>query len=199
MLYELRVNPNEPREGLKQFDPRNSRELRKPLKTLDKARDKLIAQLAFDGKFFSIETLNCVAAAKAEGKWPGITNVNTSVVIALAMAPPPSSDPIIISCDGDHLRFGSLTVGCTWQSAIHTLINMPAAPDWVNALSLNYRATGAKILSSGYQDDIQKAEHKLDKLIKKVTESLAPLNVSEPETRAHKIPDTLEINRANTI
>jgi hypothetical protein len=181
MQYELRVNQNDLLEGLNRFEPRNSRELRKLQKVLGKIRGKPMAELAFDGKFFSIEALDRVAVVKAEGEWPGIATVSASVVVAFATAPPPAGDPVIVTCDGEHLRFGSLTVGCTWQSVAHTLLQLPAAPDWIEALSLKYRSTRAQILAGGYERDIQKAERKLDKLIKKVVESLSPLGISEQD------------------
>lgn len=148
MQYELRVNQNDLLEGLKRFAPRNSRELRKLQKTLAKVRGKPMALLGFDGKFFSIEALDRVIAAKAEGKWPGLACVSANLVVALATAPP-AGDPVIVTCDKEHLRFASLTVGCTWQSVAHTLLQLPAAPDWVEALSLKYRSTRAQILLGG--------------------------------------------------
>jgi len=138
--------------------------------------------LGFDGKFFSIEALDRVITAKAEGKWPGLASVSANLIVALAIAPP-AGDSIIVTCHKEHLRIASMTMGCTWQSVAHTLLKLPAASDWIEALSLKYRSTRAQILNGGYQRDIQNAERKLDKLIIKVAESLASLGVSEQDIR----------------
>jgi hypothetical protein len=182
MQYELRVDRFDLLEGLKRIAPRNSTEARRYQKLFDNKRGKPKADLAFDGKFLSIEALDNVIVAKAEGVWAGFATVNASLVVALASAPP-AGEPVVLACDGEHLRFGPLTVGCTWQSVAHTLLDLPATPDWIEALSFKYRTTRARIIKGGFQSQIQEAEHNLDKLIRRVAKSLAPLGVSDQDIR----------------
>ena len=174
MQYELRVNQNDLLEGLKRIAPRNSIEARRLQKLINNKRSKPKAELAFDGKFLSIEALDRVVVDKAEGTWPGFARVSASVVVALATAPP-AGDPVIVACDGEHLRFGSLTVGCTWHSVAHTLLEFPATPDWIETLSFKYRTTRSRIIKGGFQSKMRDAEQTLDKLIRRVSKSLAPL------------------------
>jgi hypothetical protein len=60
---------------------------------------------------------------------------------------------------------------------------LPAAPDWIEALSLKYRASRAQILSAKLTKEIAQAEHKLEILIRKVGKLLAPLSVTESDIR----------------
>ena len=173
MEHALLVNRCDLLEGLKRIAPRNSTEARRYQKLFNGKRGRPKAELVFDGKFLSIEALDNVIVAKVEGVWTGFATVNASLVVALATAPP-AGEPVVVACDGEHLRFGSLTVGCTWQSVTHTLLELPAAPDWIEALSFKYRTTRSRIIKDGFQRQIQEAEHTLDKLIKRDSKSLAP-------------------------
>ena len=178
MTYQLSVNGNDLRNGLKYFKSRR------------KIRSYEKAVLAFDGHFFSIEALDKTIAAHAEGVWPGIAYVSASVILAFATAPP-TEDPILLSCDGEHLRFGSLKVGCEWQPVSHTLMKIKAAPDWVDALSLKYRAKRAQLISGKHLASIAAAEKTLTKLIKECAKKLSPLGISDKDIRL-LIEDRLE-------
>ena len=174
MEYQLSVDRYDLLEGLEKFKTR-----RRKFRSTEKAL------FGFDGRFFSIEALDVVVVAKADGVWPGIASAGASFVVALAQVPPVGDpvDPVRIACKDQHLRFGSLTIGCEWQPVSHTLLKLPAAPDWIEALSLKYCGTRAHILAGGYNFDIEKAERKLGKLVARVTKLLAPLGVTEQDLR----------------
>lgn len=171
MEYQLTVDRYDLSEGLKHFEIRR------------KVRPSQKAILGFDGRFFSMEALDRVIVAKAEGTWPGIAYVSATFVVALARVPL-AVDSVVVTCDGERLRLGPLTVSCTWQPVSHTLLKLPAAPDWVEALSLKYRARRSQILTDGYEFDIENAERKLTKLIIRVAKPLAPLGVTEQDIRS---------------
>jgi hypothetical protein len=96
---------------------------------------------------------------------------------------PPEEESVSVQCDGEKLRIGPLTVGCKWQAVSHTLMKLPAVPDWVEALSLKYRASRPQILAEKLDFDIKVAEHKLGLLIKRVARPLAPLGVTQDDIR----------------
>ena len=171
MEYQLSVDRNHLLEGLKRF--RIPRKIRRSQK----------AVLGFDGKFFSIEALNCIFVARASGKWPGNACVSAQFVCALALGLP-AGDPVNVVCDGEHLRLGTLTIPCTWQPVSETLLDAPAAPDWIESLSLKYRASRGHIAVKRLAPEIAKAERKLATLITKVAKSLAPLGVTEKDIQA---------------
>jgi len=171
MEYQLSVDGYDLREGLKRFETR--RKIRSTKKK---------ALLGFDGRFFSIEALDRVVVCKAEGVWPGLATVNANVVAALAFAPP-TGDMVPVSCTGARLRLGSLTVACGWQPVSHTLLDLSAAPDWIETLSLKYRAPRAKIASGKYASLIKSAERKLDRLIAKAAKPLTPFGITAQDLR----------------
>lgn len=170
MNADLKISGYDLRSGLKK--------IRFPRKI--KPSQKAI--LAFDGRFFSLEGLDCTVVTNAEGVWPGVAEVGAQVLFALAKFPP-VEELVAVHCDGEKVRIGPLTVGCKWQSVSHTLLKLPAAPDWVEALSLKYRASRAQILADKLEFDIEMAERKLRTLIKRVAKSLAPLGVTQDDVR----------------
>lgn len=170
MEYELSVDLNDLREGLKKFTARQ------------KIRPSDKAILGFDGRFFSIEALDVIIVAKAKGVWPGIARIGASVMIALAKVPP-ASGPVVVQIIGDRLKLGPLTVNCEWQPVSHTLLDLPSAPDWIETLSLKYRAPRSQIISKGWDKDIARAERKLTSLITKVGKSLTTFGVTEKDIR----------------
>ena len=88
-----------------------------------------------------------------------------------------------VSCTGERLRLGSLTVACGWQPVSHTLLDLSAAPDWIETLSLKYRAPRAKIASGKYASLIKSAERKLDRLIAKAAKPLTPFGITAQDLR----------------
>lgn len=170
MDYELCLDFVDVIEGLKKF------------KIPRKLRPSEKAILAFDGRFCSIEALNVVIVAKATGTWPGIARFSAAAIAALATVPP-GRVPFVVRITENQLRLGPVNVGCEWQPASQTLMELPAVPDWIEALSLKYRASRAQILSGKLTKEIAQAEHKLEILIRKVGKSLAPLNVTERDIR----------------
>ena len=171
MEYQLSVDRNHLLNGLKRIQiPRKIRRSQKAI-------------LGFDGRFFSIEALNCVIVASAYGMWPGNACVSAQFVCALALGLP-AGDPVNVVCDGEHLRLGTLTISCTWQPVSETLLDVPAAPDWIEALSLKYRASRGRILADRLAPEIAKAERKLAAVISKVAKSLAPLGITEKDIQA---------------
>lgn len=170
MTYQLRVSGSDLRNGLGHF------------KTRRKIKPSERAVLAFDGRYLSIEALDKVLVASADGIWPGIAYVTASVIVAFASAPP--ADEIVqLSCDGERVRFGSLTVGCKWQPVSKTLIRANAIPDWIEALSLKYRAHRSMMVSDRSKAAIAVAESELTKLLRQVAKKLAPVGVTEEDLR----------------
>lgn len=180
MDYQLSVDRYDLLEGLKHFKPR--RKVRASARKRSATSPADVAVLGFDGRFFSIEALDQVIVAKADGVWPGLATVNSNVIVALAVAPP-TGDPVSIACNGERLRIGSLTIGCTWQPVSHRLLELPASPDWVEAISIKYRLRRSQILAKGYGRVIAKAERKLAALIADTAKSLSPLGVTEKDIR----------------
>lgn len=174
MTYQLAVNRHDLLHGLQHFKPK-----RKKIKVLASRK----AVLGFDGRFFSIEALDRIVAAHAEGTWPGLAYISANALLALAIAPP-DGDPVIVRCDGQRLSVGSWNVTCEWQPASQSLLKLPAAPDWIEALSLKYRAARGHIWAGGYDKDIANAEKQLTKLIARVAKPLSPLGITERDIRS---------------
>jgi hypothetical protein len=168
MEYQLVVDLHDLRAGLAKF------------RTRRRAGPSDKAILGFDGRFFSIEALDNLFVCNAVGVWPGTATIGASTIVALA-AVPPKTDPVTVKIGGDRLSIGSLSVNCKWQSVSQTLMKLPSVPDWVQALSLKYRATRGQIISDGLVKDIARAENNLAKLIRRVGETLSPLGVTETD------------------
>jgi hypothetical protein len=171
MNYELKLDFLDVREGLKKF------------KIPRKIRASAQAMLAFDGKFCSIEAFDVLIVARANGIWPGIARFSATAIAALAKFPP-DSDPFVIRIAENKLSLGPVNIACEWQPVSHTLMNLPAAPDWIEALSLKYRASRSQILSAKANKTIAQAERKLEILIAKVGKSLQPLGVTKSDIKA---------------
>lgn len=174
MDYQLAVERSDLLHGLEHFKPKRKK---------FKMRGSQKAVLGFDGHFFSIEALDRAIAAHAEGTWPGLAYISCNALLALAIAPP-DGDPVIVRCDGHRLSVGSWNVTCEWQPASQTLMALPATPDWVEALSLKYRAARGYIVAGGYDKEIRKAEKELTKIIARVTKPLSPLGITEEDLRS---------------
>lgn len=171
MNYQLSINGNDLRNGLVHF------------KTRRKIKSHEKAILAFDGQYLSIESLDKVLVAGADGTWPGIAYITAGVIVAFASAPP-AGDSVLLSCNGERVRFGSLTVGCKWQPVSQTLMRVEAVPDWVEAISLKYRAHRSTMISGKHKAVISEAETKLTKLIGQVAKKLAPVGITEDDLRS---------------
>ena len=76
MLAQLQISGHDLRSGLAR--------IRFPRKIKPYER----ALLAFDGRFFSLEGLDCVVVTNAEGVWPGNATVSAQTLFALAKFPP---------------------------------------------------------------------------------------------------------------
>jgi hypothetical protein len=172
MEYQLQVDRYHLLDGLQKFRTRRRR---------FRASEK--ALFAFDGRFLSIEALDVVVVAQANGVWPGVASVGVQFVVALARVPPTGEGTIEIACRDNHLKVGSLTVGCEWQPVSHSLLKLPAAPDWIEALSLKYRGTRGQILAGGHNFSIERAERKLHKVVARAAKLLAPLGVTQQDLR----------------
>ncbi len=164
--YALVVDGVHFRQGVKLFGGRY------------KVRASDTALFAFDGTFLTVEALDRVFAAAATGTWPGVAKVSATFVIAMAKAPPADVELRLSYADG-RLRLGTLSIDCDWQPVSDTLLELPASPDWIEALSLKYRATRARIVAAGLKQSIGDAEQKLAALVRKTAKPLAPLGVSE--------------------
>jgi hypothetical protein len=141
------------------------------------------AIISFDGRFFSIKTANRVIIAHARGAWPGLAYVRSNAIVALALAPP-EGEPVRMSCDGKRLRIGSFSVVCAWQPVSMTLLSAPGVPDWLEALSREYRAGRAQAGDDTSGDRrLIKSEQQLARLISRAVKPLAALGITEQDIR----------------
>ena len=157
------------------------RELVKGLRRLIRAEvwPSQKATVAFDGRFFSIKAANRLVVAHARGTWPGIAYVRSNAIVAMAVAPP-EGEPVRVTCDGRRLRFGSFVMVCAWEPISSTLLSLPAAPDWLEALSREYRAQRrGRPRSEGVNTEQQVA-----KLVAKAAKALAALGITEQDIRS---------------
>ena len=142
------------------------------------------AVIGFDGRFFSIKAANRVIVAHANGTWPGLAYVRPNAIVAMALAPP-EGEPVQVSCDGKRLKFGSFTVMCAWQPVSVTLLSLPGAPDWLEALSREYRASRTQSLLDGSSDyRVIKSEQQLARLVSRAAKPLAALGITENDIRS---------------
>jgi hypothetical protein len=168
--YELVVDGGHLRQGLRWFE--KVRKIRATEKAL----------ISFDRTFMLVEALDRGFVARASGEWPGTAKVNATLVAALAKAPPAAEDVRVAYADGK-LRIGSLSVACEWQPVSVSMMNIRAAPDWVEALAMKYRLPRGRIVAEGLAERVEDAERQMDRLIVRCAKSLAPLHVSEADLR----------------
>jgi hypothetical protein len=166
MAYHLSVDRGHVLQGLKL--------LRKP-KTMRRRHDAAI--VGFDGSFVTVEVAGVMFLARATGTWPGNAVVSDTLFQALAAAPP-SGDPIMVTCDGEHLGFGPLKVVCKWQPISSVVLARPRQSEWVEAIALKYTLPRGRIFVAGRSSEVKAAEKKLAALIARVAKSLAPLGVT---------------------
>lgn len=171
MAYDLAVDRRELVNGLRRF-----------IRTEVWPSQKAV--VGFDGRFFSIRAANRVIVAHAQGTWPGLAYVRANVIIAMALAPP-TGEPVRIWCDGKRVRFGSFVVMCAWQPISATLLSLPAAPDWIEALSREYRTgRGQTVVDGAKVGRLVKSEQQLARLVSRAAKPLAALGVTEEDIRS---------------
>jgi len=165
MDYRLSVDRQHVLEGLRRLRTRRR-----------KVGRRETAIFGFDGSYLTIESDNRVVLAHATGAWPGNAYVTPLFVRALAAAPP-AADPIVATCDGERLRFGATTVNCRWRPVSDTLLNLPPARDWIQALAIRYTRSRGQIIREGLAPEVREAERKLDALVARAARLLVPLGV----------------------
>jgi hypothetical protein len=171
MAYRLAVDRRELVSGLRRF-------IRAEVWPSQKA------VIGFDGRFFSIKAANRVIVAHAHGTWPGLAFVRSNAIVAMALAPP-EGEPVRVSCDGKRLRFGSFSVVCAWQPISITLLSLPGAPDWLEALSREYRAPRSQPCTDGGTEvHVIKSEQQLARLVSRAAKTLAALGITEQDIRS---------------
>ena len=178
MVCRLAVHRGHLLEGFRALQP-----TRKPSKRALRENLRAKALLAFDGRFLSIEAFERTIVAGAEGDWPGLATISGNALLALVMAPP-GGDPLIFEYAEGRLKVGTWAVSCEWQPISHKLLDLPAAPDWVETLALKFYATRAQILAGGYDPQIRLAERQLDKLVKRTVKGLSAFGVTEQDIRS---------------
>jgi len=141
------------------------------------------ATLGFDGSYLTVEAGYVTFIARATGVWPGNAIVGMTMVQALA-SKPPDGDPIVVACDGTHVRFGPLKVACRWQSVSGAILAQPSRPEWIEALSLKYQVPRGRLFAEGRIGEIQAAEQKLATLLRKIAKPLAPMGVTVGDLEA---------------
>lgn len=127
------------------------------LKTLKgpirKARPGDTATLGYDGQYLTIEARGIIILAQALGAWPGNALVNATLIAALVTVPPPS-DPIIVTCDGEHVQFGPVKLGCVWQPVSGALLDIPTRREWIEAIALKYTMPRGRIVAEGLDPEL---------------------------------------------
>lgn len=152
-------------------------------KTVRRTHRTARAFVAFDGRSVTIEAGSTTFFAFAVGTWPGNAIINATLLHALAVAPP-TEDPVILACDGEHLRFGALKVACQWQPVSSMALTAPRQPEWIEALALKYTLPRARIIAEGRAGEVRAADRKLNALVRRVAKSLAPMGVSTADVEA---------------
>jgi hypothetical protein len=135
------------------------------------------AVLGFNGRWVTIEVGPVTFFAHAVGTWPGNAVVSAALVQALAAVPPPV-DPVVLTCDGEHLRFGALKVACQWQSVSSVALERPPQAEWLEGIALKYTMPRARIIAEGRGSEVKMAERKLIALVRRVAKALAPMGVT---------------------
>lgn len=165
MDYRLSVDRQHVLEGLRRLKTRRRKLARRET-----------AIFGFDGSYLTIESDDTVVLAHAVGAWPGNAYVSPLFVRALAAALP-TADPIIATCDGDRLRFGTTAMICKWRPVSDTLLDLPPARDWIQALAIRYTRSRGQIIREGLALEVREAERKLDALVARAAKMLVPLGV----------------------
>ena len=150
------------------------------LRRLGKAARKqkrVRAIIGFDGSYLTVEVGNFAFLAQATGAWPGNAEVAPAVVFALAEVPP-IEDPVIVTCDGEHLHFGPIKAECKWQPVSTALLMQPRQAEWHEALALKYTLPRGRIIAEGRGAEIRVAERKLAATVRRVAKALAPMGVT---------------------
>jgi hypothetical protein len=135
------------------------------------------ATVGLDGCYLTVDVGNVAFVAQATGAWPGNAIVAPAVVYALARVPP-SEDPVIVTCDGEHVHFGPIKAGCKWQPVSTLALAMAASPEWLESIALRYTMPRGRVFAEGRGSELNAAERKLAALVRRVAKSLAPLGVS---------------------
>ena len=180
MEYRITINGGEFRHALNQFKMPRKRKRAKKVRKLNGSEKAL---LSFDGKFFSIEAFEVTAVLHAKGHWPGVATIFAEYVAALAEVPP-QDESLVLTCDERRVRIGTTSVPCEWRPISEILMEIPAAPDWIDLLRMPYRCTRAQILAAGMQPKIDGAERELQKVLKRAAKPLAPLKVTVEDLRS---------------
>ena len=172
MDYRLAVDRQHVLQGLKL--------VRKTVQRVHKSDRALVG---FDGGWLTVEAGAVTFVAQATGAWPGNAIVSATLVRALATVPP-TEDPIIVTCDGEHLRFGALKVVCKWQPVSSMVLARSRQPEWFEAIALKYTLPRARIIAEGRGAEVSAAERKLIALVRRVAKSLAPMGVTTADIEA---------------
>ena len=166
MDYRLAVDRQHVLQGLKL--------VKKSVQRVHKA-DRAV--VGFGDGWLTVEAGEVTFVAQATGAWPGNATVSATLVRALA-AVPPKEDPIILTCDGKHLRFGVLRVPCKWQAVSSMVLSRPRHPEWFELIALKYTLPLARIIAEGRGAEVRAAERKLAALVRRTAKSLAPMGVT---------------------
>ena len=172
MDYRLAVDRRHVVLALRLFQSR----LRRP-----KGHERAI--LGFDGNFFTIEARDTMATAQAVGSWPGNASVSVSLLAAL-LAAPPVEDPVTVTCDGEHVQFGPVKLGCRWQPVSRQLLKLPPAADWIRGLALSYTQPRGVLVQQGLVREVGASKRKLSIIVAKAAKSLAPLGITTEDVQA---------------
>jgi hypothetical protein len=169
--YELDVDGVHFRQGLRIFQMRG------------KVRGSPKALFSFDGDYLQVEAFDRSFLAHAAGVWPGVASVGATLLLALARVPP-AGDGLHLRYSDGRMRLGAMTIDCRWQPVTNALLDLPSSPDWIEALSLKYRASRSRIWAAKLDKDVAAAEKKLARLVSRVEKSLAPFGVTSGEIAA---------------
>jgi hypothetical protein len=141
------------------------------------------ATIGFDGGYITVDVGRAAFVAHATGAWPGNAIVAPAIVYALARVPPPD-DPVIVTCDGEHIHFGPIRAGCIWQPVSGELLELPQMPAWFEGIALKYTMPRGRIIAEGRGPEVKVAERRLAAVLRRVAKSLAPAGVTLAEVES---------------
>jgi hypothetical protein len=74
------------------------------------------AVLTFKDGALSIKIANTIVNVYAVGDWPGSAKIG-ALMLLLSISPPPASDPVTLSVEGDRMRIERRSTACEWIEA----------------------------------------------------------------------------------
>jgi len=169
VTYSLAVNPEHFLDALRQI---------KKLTGLSGQS----AVFTFEDQQLRIDLGGCSFRANAEGTWQGQAAVAVKLIQGLAKAPPTGKGPVMISCDGESLRIGHITLKCKWDRLHYPRITLPlGTTSLLEILSLRKRYSADDIRHSELEKVVIEAESQATKLMENAVIALRLLEFTKDD------------------